>query len=498
MQQVLILQRNLFIAVIAALFALQAYLRFQSDIIPDAAWFIYVADQLLHGKTLYADIIEVNPPLGMWLVVPIVWVAEKFQIDAVFAVYAALLALSGATIWLCHRILKTHEGISPENSRLISAILALLILFYPATLFAEREHFMVVLFLPWLFLRIVSNNAARLNVIERLIIGFCAGLAICIKPQSVFAPLLVELIIYCRNRDLRSFISIENLGAMIFALIYLASIPLFAPKFLNDMVALGTRAYVPFYGYSKSIILLNAIWSVSAIIVTFIIRRQLVFLKADTRLLDGLLAAVFGFVVSYLIQMKGFGYQIMPADILASFASLVAAIKLWTIERKISWRILASLCVPIILLFLASQTYSSSYKTLDGIMARNAPQAKSLFIASTRIGDGFPYVQKRNFIWASRLPTQWLAPYVDANWHGGLLPKDDIVQKALDWTVIDLMDFKPDIIMIDVTTDQYYIQSGKFEYLKFWQNDRRFSAIWNDYKFRETVSGLDIYTLKNP
>jgi hypothetical protein len=492
------LQRNLFFAVIAALFAVQAYLRFQSDIIQDVAWFIYVANQLLHGKILYADILEVNPPLGMWLIVPIVWAADKLHLDAVIAVDATLLLMSAAALWFCNRILRLYPAFSTQTRRLTMVILAFAILFFPAIYFAEREHFMVLLFLPWLFLRITPNASAQLGTFERVLIGFLAGAAICIKPQSIFAPVLVELLLFWRMRNLRSIIASENIGAALFAIFYGFSILLFALKFLTEMLSLGSHAYVPFYGYPLYVIAFYARWTLPALIIAYVIRNRLALLKADTRFVDGLLAAALGFTISYVVQMKGFGYQIVPADILAGFASASAAVLLWQVERKISIHVLGAICIPVLLLLSTPQTYLNHFKALDKIMTRNAPEAKSLFIASTRLGDGFPYVQQRNLVWASRLPTQWLTPYVDSKWHAGVVPQDKITLDALDWAVSDLIAFKPDIVMIDVTTDQIYVDSGKFEYLKFWANDKRFADIWNNYKYRETVSGLDIYTLVKP
>ena len=129
-------------------------------------------------------------------------------------------------------------------------------------------------------------------------------------------------------------------------------------------------------------------------------------------------------------------------------------------------------------------------------LLKNAPNAKSVFIASTRLDDGFPLVQKHDLVWASRLPTQWLTPYVASKWQGTALPQDDIVSKALDWTVTDLQEMKPDIVMIDLNNDQVYVPGGKFNYIKFWQNDPRFQTLWAQYEYRETVRELAIYTLR--
>jgi hypothetical protein len=491
------LQRNLFFVVIAALFALQAYLRFQADAFPDVAWFIYVADQLLHGKTLYVDIMEVNPPLGIWLVVPGVWIAEKLNIDGATAVYATMIAMSAVTIWLCDRSLQFYEVISKQTRRLILLIVAVAILFLPGAFFGEREHFMPLLFLPWLFLRIVPNAATGRTSAELLFIGFLAGAAICIKPHSIFAPLLVEFMLFLRCRNIRSFVAVENFGATLFVIFYGLLIWFFAPKFLSEMIELGSKAYVPFYGNGFVETLVGTILTIPPFLMAIFIRYRLTLLKADTQFLDGLLMAVLGFIVSYFVQMKGFGYQILPADILASITSVSGAVILWQLQRKISATVVFAICISTLLVLLLPQTISRSFKTWDGIVDRNAPQAKSLFIASTKLSDGFPYVQRRNIVWASTLPSQWLAPYVDSKWKVGLVPQDAIVLRALNLTVTDLITFKPDIVIID-TDDQIYVKSGKFEYIKFWANDERFSAVWNKYQYRETVSGLEVYTLKNP
>jgi hypothetical protein len=497
LQQGYILQRILFIAVITALFLFQTYLRFRSDAFPDVAWFIYVANQLLHGKTLYVDMMEVNPPLGVWLVVPSVWIAEKLQIDEANAVYATVIAMSAVTVWSCSRILHSFDVISIQARRLITVAVAVAILFFPGAFFAEREHYMPLLFLPWLFLRIVPNASMRQASAERIFIGLLAGAAVCIKPHSVLAPILVELTLYLRRRDLRSFVAVENLGAALFVIFYGLTIWMFTPKFMTEMIQLGSKAYVPFYGNGIFETLVGIILTVPAFVMAMVIRYRLALLKADTQFVDGMLAAVLGFILSYFVQMKGFGYQILPADILASIASVSAAVILWQFEKKVSATVIFAVCLSTLLLVLLPQNIPRSFETWDEIIDRNAPQAKSLFIASTDISDGFPYVQRRNLIWASSLPAQWLTPYVDSKWKDGPVPQDAIVQRALDLAVTDLITFKPDIVMID-TADQIYLKSGKFEYIKFWQNDKRFSAIWNNYKFRETVSGMEVYTLQTP
>lgn len=490
------MHRLLFLGSIAALFAVQTYLRFQSDIIQDCAWFLYVAEQLLNGKALYTDIIEVNPPLGMWLVVPIVWAAKQLAINSVAATYTTLLLASVGTLGLCNRYLRKSSDLNPLARMAFIFCLALCLLFFPAAFFAEREHFIVMLFLPWLFLRLIPNQQTQVvPTWERLFVGVLASIAICIKPQSIAAPILVELVLFLRSRRPTTPIAPENLSAIATALIYVLAVVIFTPKFLSEMLALGAKAYVPFYGYPAYIIALNARWTVIALLIATVIRLRLKALNTDTRLADVLFAAAIGFTVSYFVQMKGFTYQIMPANMLSWLACAAGAAMLWQTERKMSVHIAAAIGIGALVLGDVPQTYVNTYPTVSRLLANNAPNAKSIFIASTRLDDGFPFVQKHNLSWASRLPTQWLAPYVASKWQSGALPQDELIAKTLDWTITDLITLKPDIIMIDQSHDQAYVPGGKFDYVKFWQNDPRFQNFWAQYEYRETARELAVYTL---
>jgi hypothetical protein len=129
-------------------------------------------------------------------------------------------------------------------------------------------------------------------------------------------------------------------------------------------------------------------------------------------------------------------------------------------------------------------------------IATYAPGAKSVFIASIRVGSAFPLVVKQNLIWASRLPTSWLTPYVATKWQDGPLPQDDIIAHALDWAVTDLATFRPEIVFIDESTEQLQVKTGYFDYVKFWMNDPRFKPLWEKYERRATVNDFAIYTLK--
>jgi hypothetical protein len=277
-------RRFLIAGLVALLFALQAWLRFHSSLIHDTAWYVYVAQGLLEGKKLYVDFVEVNPPLGMWLIVPPVWFGRVMGLDAVACLYAYLFALTAACLVAVRRYVRGE----PSARHLCLVATAAILLFTPGNNFGQREHFMVLLFLPWVMLRM--NREAHAPLLGRIIIGALAGLAIALKPHAVFAPALVEAVLYIQRRNWRGLFVPENLASVAAVAIYGATIALFTPEFFGGVISLGRDAYLPYYGYPLPIVLMDAKWA-------FIFLALAGFGLADKNV-QVLWASAFGFLIS--------------------------------------------------------------------------------------------------------------------------------------------------------------------------------------------------------
>jgi hypothetical protein len=209
-------------------------------------------------------------------------------------------------------------------------------------------------------------------------------------------------------------------------------------------------------------------------------------------------AAAAGFLAAYFAQAKGYSYQLLPAQ---AFVCLTAASAFAAIAAARSGplpaKLLAALLTGIVLtLNYRPQIYPYPSTPFERMIDDYRPAGRSVFIATTNVYKGFPLVLKQNLVWASRFPAQWLMPYVASKWQVGPLPDDAIVAYALDAAVGDLAQFRPDIVIVDVSDEQDYVAGGHFGYLKFWAMDSRFAAIWQDYELRGTEDGYEIYTRK--
>ena len=221
------------------------------------------------------------------------------------------------------------------------------------------------------------------------------------------------------------------------------------------------------------------------------------------RELSGLaLAVAAGFLAAYFLQAKGFHYQLLPTEIFAAAGGIFA------LAGVLDDRSVGGLKKPLILptmiatavaaLSFTSQVYRGSPFNNGVEIAQYRPGARSFFIASTNLYNGFPVAVRENLLWASRFPTLWLVPYVADRWREGPLPDDPIIAYALEATVTDLQKFRPDVVFINQSTSQSYIKGGTFDYLKFLRQDSRFAMIWSNYELRGQVGKFAVYVVKSP
>lgn len=486
---------------ITALFAGQITIRFGSELNHDTAWFLYVAQGLLYGGELYRDFVEVNPPLAIWLTVPVVMLSRAIGVAPIETLYGVFFAITAISLLLAWRYLAMIHSVPNWATKLAMVLLAGIFLFLPGSSFGQREHLLALLFLPWFILRAArTQGAACISVTESALIGLLGAVAICLKPHAILAPFALEALLLLRSRSLRSVLVPENFAAAIFAALYGASVVIWCPVFLAEMVQFGIAAYVPYYGFDFEVILGRAIRPALVLALALVLLSMA---RGPMRGLSGFAAAVAtGFLAAYLLQAKGYYYQIMPAQIFAAISGVFALAGILggrnAGERRRSPVVPAIVVFAIVLLSVSAQIYGNRGQNFTAAISRHRPDAKSVFIASTNVFNGFPLAVRENLVWGSRFPALWLIPYVADRWKDGPLPSDPLITFALDALVTDLQKFHPEVVFINQSPVQDYITGGTFDYLKFMGQDPRFEAIWNTYELRGQTGEFAVYVAKSP
>ncbi|MFC7609762.1 hypothetical protein [Teichococcus aestuarii] len=113
----------------------------------DVAWLLWVARQWLRGQELYVDLVEVNPPLIIWLSAVPVMIADALGLTAKQVALPMVAAGALLSAWASARWLR---GTSPvfERPPATFAAISCVLLAMPGVEFAQREHLLVIAVLP--------------------------------------------------------------------------------------------------------------------------------------------------------------------------------------------------------------------------------------------------------------------------------------------------------------------------------------------------------------
>ena len=435
-----------------ALLAL-GFLLFPPDVsrVADIAWLITVSEQVLDGQTLYVDLVETNPPASLWLYLPAVWLARHLHVVPEMVVNLQILALAGFSLWLGARLLDRAGLLARQHRAAIGCLAVALLVLLPNGTFGQREHAGVLLLLPvlaGLCLRLSRQRPARM---ESLACGIAAGFAICIKPHFAFAYAAAVLAAAAMKRDWRLPVCRENWIVAVVLAVYAASIVLFTPGYLSEIMPLVALDYLPVRMPWARLLREPALmlWATALLALAMAARGRR--LPPPAVLLA---AASLGGLLGYLAQGKGWPYHAVPMllfALLAGFWALCDTAAEKTLPRAVAACTLAGLAVFTGVWF----GQSLEIRALARAVAMLHPHPTMMSI-SGEIAVGHPLVRLTGGTWVGRECAQW-------NIFGGIQRKET---ESLDGATLARIDAaiametkllaqeidsdKPDIILVQI------------------------------------------------
>ena len=81
----------------------------RSPLKDDIAWLLYVARRWLAGRELYVDVVEVNPPLIVWISAIPIRIASALGIDAQYTAIPFFVAIVLGFAWWTANLLQVHS-----------------------------------------------------------------------------------------------------------------------------------------------------------------------------------------------------------------------------------------------------------------------------------------------------------------------------------------------------------------------------------------------------
>lgn len=471
----------------------------RSPLKDDIAWLLYVARRWLAGRALYVDVIEVNPPLIVWLsAVPLSlsrWLDTGQQ-------YVALPFFTGivlACAWFSACLLRGRWGGGGERGLFaarapVFAVIGGVLLTVPAADLGQREHLLVAAFLPYLvlFARALTRDGPRASPITSLAAGILAGLGCALKPQYGIAFAALEAVALCHG--LRPW-RVAPMAAAVTLAGYVALVAWLCPAYLRRAVPMAMALYgatdVPFRAlFLDSVSLLAA-----EAAVLFLWWRDRHVLRQGPLLVTGIVFSAASSLVCFM-DGKDWFYHRLPATVVTVLMLVLwAAAAVTARPRGRLPRRAVTLAVGAVALFFVSavqrlepsvqQAVEPKVTTVARLEALiRLHNARTYIAFSEWIALGFPVVNNTGVVWASRFDSMWALK--GEVWRAKTDPGAAKEWPVARWVAHDFIAACPDIAVVDTRESLNYI--GVLS-----ASETSFDRVWSRYKPLVAFDGLVVY-----
>lgn len=464
------------------------FVALRSPLKDDIAWLLYVARRWMSGRELYIDVIEVNPPLIIWISAIPLSIAQRLGVDVQMVTMPFFTAIVLGCIWWSTGLLRAVGGVFAHRLPVLAVMVAVVLLI-PAGELGQREHLLVAAFLPYLILLARQLDGRRVSVLASIAAGVLAGLGCALKPRygATFAVLECLALAY----GLRPWRVLPvAAGATVAA--YAGLVALLCPAYLRHAVPMALALYgatdVPMRDLLAESALLMAGIAVATGLLWLRQRRS----GGDTLMLTLLVFAATSTVICF-VDGKDWFYHRLPATI-----TTLLALLLWITREvrngqprrvAVAAAALASVvfCVNSLQRFqpeviAAIEPRTTTVQRLEGIIRKE--HAHTYIAFSEWIALGFPVVNETGVAWASRFDSMWALK--GEIWRASFDPTASKEWPIARWVAHDFIAGCPDIAVVDTRETTNYLKVLRAA-------EPAFARAWSRYRQIAAFDGLVVY-----
>src|SRR5262249_23554986 len=212
----------------------------------DLAFLLYAGGRVLDGARMYRDVVEINPPLIVWLNVAIVGLARTLHLSNLLLYRLLTTLILGGLLLYVRRIMLLYALTdAPLLRRYLQALLCIALFPLAGVDFGEREHLVIALHLPFVFLVVARARGRWVPDLEEACIGLLTGLGVALKPHFGLVWLALE---WLRRRGAapdRGHLTPATAAVLTSLALYLVGIVAFTPEYFVVAAVLGP-AYARF------------------------------------------------------------------------------------------------------------------------------------------------------------------------------------------------------------------------------------------------------------
>jgi len=494
----------------------------------DCALLLQCGRLITEGSTPYIDHIETNLHMAQYIHVPPVLLSNSLNINvaAVFiaGVFIFVLYSCFAVFLLVHR-----SGIF--NSRTSALIVASSVLIISMKAFSDgdfgqREHLFLLACLPFFFVRFSRYQDIRVSTPLSLTTGFTMGVMMLCKPSFLLMIVLIEIWMNIRSGKKGGvLIKPEMLtvyGIVLMFIIHLLLLPgslnspffsRWVPFISGNYSSYNATYYNMIRGYLKLWLMLTG----SIVLAVFSLSRNG---SAVRQLLESLIVAVVLGALLFLLQHKGWLYQLFPA---IGFAAILLSVVIMILYEKYRSTLITGNLVGIALLVcpvIICLLYAGSSFQLDGSYYADMNDYLELIEAYSNPGERISFISTSVYpkyptlVYADRLPgTRYMSAFPIALVYCGLVADDSSgfrYRLSDEWTDeerlflmelgMDIQKNRPALVFIQATgdcqacpvgfrIDEYLISSG---WLEEFMDNYELLFIRNGYRTYELIPSVNV------
>lgn len=472
----------------AMLFVVAVTLRHVLPANTDVGWLLTVAERVLDGQRLYADVLETNPPMAVLTYAPGVTIGRALGIPGETVidglVFVAILASLGIVAW----ILNDFPLPNGLPGWLLVSLAFVILAVLPTKVFGQREHIAVVELLPALALYAVRMKGRTPPWLAVIAAGIGAGLALSFKPHFAIGLVCGLTALAIHARSWRILLGLENFIAAAIVGVYALCIVAFYPEFFSLIVPLVRDVYVMVGSSPLEMVTAPAMPIWAALVFSALVLKRTGRIDAALLLL---LATSFGFAVAFLLQRKGWPYHSYPMIALAMLGLGYALAMRRPFDRALGMFAAATLAVAFvqsILWFNWSFDKAFDARPLWTSVARLGPHPKILAITAEP-GLGLPLTRALEGTWVSRQQGLWVASYLrimrstaglSAHQNAAL---DQYAARERAWLIEDIAKNEPTVVLVDNFSDDWSL----------WLRDHPdVASRLGDYRLVATINGIEV------
>jgi hypothetical protein len=464
---------------------------FGSPLKDDIAWLLHLASDMLRGKRLYVDDIEINPPLIVWILLLPAEVARLsgLQIKIAADLFFAIVVIGAS--FCSARLLRGYAPLL-ENQAPVFAGIGTVLLILPGVEFGQREHLLVALALPYLCLVARRLKSHEPRHAAAACCGIAAAIGCALKPDYLIAFAALEAVAISRGaRIWRT----ETVCAAVVLASYAAAVAVIFPIYFSFIIPLARELYgASDVSFVRLLIESHNVLLGLAILLVLCLARPT---RAHRDPLLVVLATfALGAIAACLTEQKDWFYHRLPATIVVvlGLTYWIASVLFDRASSKVGR--LAGLAIaasavgafggaaadrlePRLELALGEQKALESH--IEDVVEQH--HARRYLAFSQSLSPGFPVVDDAGVAWASRFDSMWALR--GALWRAHLGER-----KALwwlrGWIVSDFVRSCPDLVLVD--------DRDGLDYIGALSVSKEFAVAWSHYQEVASFDGVRIFS----